>query len=113
MDDDGIKPVTNQGFFTYVFKLSKFKQEDLMNILQYAILSIAPVMLFIYFTKKYFKVGGLTKMFLKQLVGALPYIGFVIIFKNIVNDNVILLTTISIISLIWFCIYHLFILKNK
>ncbi|NBT09219.1 MAG: flippase, partial [Chitinophagia bacterium] len=27
---------------------------------------------FIYFTKKYFKVGGLTNMFLKQLVGALP-----------------------------------------
>jgi hypothetical protein len=54
MDDDGIKPVTNQGFFTYVFKLSKFKQEDLMNIVQYSILSVAPVMFFIYFTKNYF-----------------------------------------------------------
>ena len=56
MDDDGIKPITNQGFFTYVFKLSKFKQEDLMNILQYSILSVVPVMLFIYFTKKYFPI---------------------------------------------------------
>lgn len=54
MDDDSIKPITNQGFFTYVFKLSKFKQEDLINIIQYSIISIAPVMLFIYFTKKYF-----------------------------------------------------------
>ena len=54
MDDDNIKPITNQGFFTYVFKLSKFKQEDLMNITQYTLLSIIPVMLFIYFTKKYF-----------------------------------------------------------
>jgi hypothetical protein len=54
MDDDNIKPITNQGFFTYVFKLSKFKQEDLMNITQYTFLSIVPVMLFIYFTKKYF-----------------------------------------------------------
>ena len=54
MDDDNIKPITTQGFFTYVFKLSKFKQEDLMNITQYTLLSIVPVMLFIYFTKKYF-----------------------------------------------------------
>lgn len=68
---------------------------------------------FIYFTKKYFKVGGLTNMFLKQLVGALPYIGFVIIFKSIINDSIMVLTSISIISLIWFCIYHLFVLKNS
>jgi O-antigen/teichoic acid export membrane protein len=68
---------------------------------------------FIYFTKKYFKVGGLTNMFLKQLVGALPYIVFVIIFKSIIADSVIVLTSISIISLIWFCIYHLFILQNS
>ena len=68
---------------------------------------------FIYFTKKFFKVGGLTNMFLKQLVGALPYIVFVIIFKSIINDSIMVLTSISIISLIWFCIYHLFILKNS
>ena len=52
--DDSIKPMTNQGFFSYVFKLSKFKQEDLLNILQYSALSIAPIMVYIYFTKKYF-----------------------------------------------------------
>ena len=51
---EDIKPITNQGFFTYVFKLSRFKQEDLMNIVQYTILSIVPVLLFVYFTKKYF-----------------------------------------------------------
>ena len=51
--DDSIKPITNQGFFSYVFKLSKFKQEDLMNIIQYSGLSVFPIMLFIYFTRKY------------------------------------------------------------
>lgn len=51
---EDIKPITNQGFFSYVFKLSRFKQEDLMNITQYTILSIVPVLLFVYFTKKYF-----------------------------------------------------------
>jgi hypothetical protein len=52
--DDSIKPVTNQGFFSYVFKLSKFKQEDLLNVIQYTALSILPIMLFLYYTKKYF-----------------------------------------------------------
>jgi len=51
--DDSIKPVTNQGFFPYVFKLSKFKQEDLLNNIQYSALAIIPIILFIYFTKKY------------------------------------------------------------
>jgi hypothetical protein len=53
---EDIKPITNQGFFTYVFKLSRFKQEDLMNIIQYTILSIIPVILFVYFSKKYFPI---------------------------------------------------------
>ena len=56
MDDDSIKPITNQGFFTYVFRLSRFKQEDLMNIIQYTLISIIPVILFVYFTKKYFPI---------------------------------------------------------
>lgn len=54
MEEGVIKPITNQGFFSYVFKLSRFKQEDLMNIVQYLMLAVVPVMLFIYFTKKYF-----------------------------------------------------------
>lgn len=53
---EDIKPITNQGFFSYVFKLSRFKQEDLMNIVQYTVLSIVPVLLFVYFTKKYFPI---------------------------------------------------------
>jgi len=43
----------------------------------------------------------------------LPYIAFVIIFKSIIKDSIMILTSISIISLIWFSIYHLFILKNS
>jgi hypothetical protein len=53
---DDIKPISNQGFFSYVFKLSKFKQEDLLNIIQYSMLSIIPVIIFIFFTKKYFPI---------------------------------------------------------
>jgi hypothetical protein len=48
-----IKPITNQGFFSYVFMLSKFKQADLLNFIQYSTLSIIPFLLLYYFIKKY------------------------------------------------------------
>jgi hypothetical protein len=48
-----IKPITNQGFFSYVFKLSKFKQADLVNFVQYSALSIVPFILIYFYIKKY------------------------------------------------------------
>ncbi len=48
-----IKPITNQGFFSYVFKLSKFKQSDLLNFVQYSAISIIPFTLLYYYIKKY------------------------------------------------------------
>jgi hypothetical protein len=50
---DEIKPITNQGFFSYVFKLSKFKQADLVNFIQYSALSIVPFILVYFYIKKY------------------------------------------------------------
>ena len=50
---DEIKPITNQGFFSYVFKLSKFKQADLLNFIQYCMITIIPFILLYYFIKKY------------------------------------------------------------
>jgi len=50
---DEIKPITNQGFFSYVFKLSKFKQADLLNFIQYCMISIIPFILIYYFIKKF------------------------------------------------------------
>jgi O-antigen/teichoic acid export membrane protein len=68
---------------------------------------------FIYFTIKNFKVGGLRKMFLKLFISAIPYTLFIIIFKNIVNNDVTRLLSVTIVSLVWFCIYHLFVLKES
>ena len=48
-----IKPTTNQGFFSYVFKLSKFQQAELLNFLQYSILCIIPILLILFYVKKY------------------------------------------------------------
>ena len=50
---DEIKPITNQGFFSYVFKLSKFKQADLLNFIQYSAISIIPFIIIFYYIKKY------------------------------------------------------------
>jgi len=50
---DEIKSITNQGFFSYVFKLSKFKQADLLNFIQYCILSIIPFIVVYFFIRKY------------------------------------------------------------
>ena len=50
---DEIKSITNQGFFSYVFKLSKFKQADLLNFIQYCILSIIPFIVIYFFIRKY------------------------------------------------------------
>ena len=50
---DEIKSITNQGFFSYVFKLSKFKQADLLNFIQYCMLSIIPFIVVYFFIRKY------------------------------------------------------------
>lgn len=68
---------------------------------------------FIYYTKKYIKIGGLTKLFYKLLFAGLPYLLFVFLFKQIIIDDFSRLVTICIISLIWFVVYHLFILKDS
>jgi len=68
---------------------------------------------FIYYTKQYFKIGGLTKMFVNALISVIPYILFAIIFKTIIADGVLRLTTIIIISAVWFFIYHMFLIKES
>jgi hypothetical protein len=50
---NNIDSTTNGGFFSYVFKLSKFKQADLLNFVQYSSLSIIPVLILYYLIKKF------------------------------------------------------------
>jgi len=68
---------------------------------------------FIYYTKKYIKIGGFTKLFYKLFISGLPYLLFIFLFKQIIVDNFSRLVTICIISLIWFVVFHLFILKDS
>jgi hypothetical protein len=50
---NNIDSTTNGGFFSYVFKLSKFKQSDLLNFVQYSSLAIIPVLILYYLIKKF------------------------------------------------------------
>lgn len=68
---------------------------------------------FIYFTNKYFKIDGLYKMFITGITSLLPYVFFAIIFKTIIGDDILRLTTIIIISAVWFFIYHMFLVKDS
>jgi len=43
----------------------------------------------------------------------LPYLLFIFLFKQIIVDNFSRLVTICLISLIWFVVFHLFILKDS
>jgi len=50
---EDIKTTINQGFFSYVFKLSKLQQSELLNFIQYSLLCIIPVLLLLFYVKKY------------------------------------------------------------
>jgi hypothetical protein len=52
-------------------------------------------------------------MFVTALVSVMPYILFALIFKTIIADAVLRLTTIIIISAVWFFIYHMFLIKES
>jgi len=53
MADDALKPMTDQNFFQYMFKLTKFKQEELMNVGQYTLMAFIPIMILVYLVNKY------------------------------------------------------------
>jgi hypothetical protein len=50
---EDIKTTINQGFFSYIFNLSKLQQSELFNFIQYSLLCIVPVLLLIFYVKKY------------------------------------------------------------
>ena len=110
---DNINSITDQGFFSYVFKLSKFKQADLLNFLQYSTLSIIPFLVLYYLVKKFSFTSTYRNSSLYMIaITLLPIILFVIgiyFIDRIINFiptlsgkfyDVINLTNISILIII-------------
>ena len=68
---------------------------------------------FMYFTYKYFPIANLSTIFLKQLIGLVPYIGIIIFCKYFIHLVSIRLVVISVSSLTWFALMHFIISPNN
>lgn len=68
---------------------------------------------FMYFTYKYFPIANLSTIFIKQLIGLVPYIGIIIFCKYFIHLVSIRLVVISVSSLTWFALMHFIISPNN
>jgi hypothetical protein len=68
---------------------------------------------FIYFSFKYFPIQGLLKIFIQQLIAAIPYIFIVLFAQYFISLISIRITLIAILSLSWFLILHFKVLRDN
>lgn len=68
---------------------------------------------FFLFAKAHLNLKPLVSIFIKQFVGALPYIVIILAFKHLVPTVLLRLTVITIFALAWFAVFQLFILPNS
>jgi hypothetical protein len=68
---------------------------------------------FIYFSFKYFPIQGLSKIFIQQLIAAIPYIFIVLFAQFFISLISIRIMLIAILSLSWFLILHFKVLRNN
>jgi O-antigen/teichoic acid export membrane protein len=68
---------------------------------------------FIYFSYKYFPIQGLSKIFIEQLVAAIPYIFIVLFAQYFISLISIRICLIAILSLSWFLILHFKVLRDN
>lgn len=73
----------------------------------------AVALAFFLFAKSHLQLKNITTIFLKQVVGALPYILIILAFKALVPTILLRLTVITIFALAWFVIFQLYILPNS
>lgn len=68
---------------------------------------------FFLFAKAHLNLKPITAIFVKQLVGALPYLLIILAFKVLVPTVFLRLTVIAIFALAWFVVFQLYILPNS
>ena len=74
---------------------------------------LAVALAFFLFAIKHLDVKKITVIFLKQAIGALPYILIILAFKTLVPTVLLRLTVITLFALTWFVIFQLYILPNS
>jgi O-antigen/teichoic acid export membrane protein len=73
---------------------------------------LAVCIAFIFFTRKEISLSNYTIVFFQQLLGLIPYVGIVLLFKLFVPTLLLRLLVIGVFSLAWFVVLQLFILPD-
>jgi len=67
---------------------------------------------FIYFSKKHYNIKLLLPLIIEQLLAGIPYVIIIIFIKFLIVNPYAQISIISLLSLVWFFIFHFVILKN-
>ena len=90
--------------------VSKFK--EIGEAITILLTELAVCGAFIYFSKKHYNIKLLFPLLLEQLFAGIPYVIIIIFIKFIIVNPYAQISTVSLLSMIWFFIFHFVILKN-
>jgi O-antigen/teichoic acid export membrane protein len=74
---------------------------------------LAVCLAFVFFTRKEISLSNYTTVFFQQMLGLIPYLGIVFLFKLFVPTLLLRLLVIGVFSLAWFVVYQLVILPEN
>ena len=90
--------------------VSKFK--EIGEAITILLTELAVCGAFIYFSKKHYNIKLLFPLIFEQLFAGIPYVIIIIFIKFLIVNPYAQISTISLLSMIWFFIFHFVILKN-
>jgi len=90
--------------------VSKFK--EIGEAITILITELAVCGAFIYFSKKHYNIKLLLPLIIEQLLAGIPYVIIIIFIKFLIVSPYIQISSISLLSMVWFILFHFVILKN-
>ena len=90
--------------------VSKFK--EIGEAITILLTELAVCGAFIYFSKKHYNIKLLLPLIIEQLLAGIPYVIIIIFIKFLIVNPYTQMSTISLLSMVWFFIFHFVILKN-
>jgi O-antigen/teichoic acid export membrane protein len=90
--------------------VSKFK--EIGEAITILLTELAVCGAFIYFSKKHYNIKLLLPLIIEQLLAGIPYVIIIIFIKILIANPYAQISTISLLSMVWFFIFHFVILKN-
>ena len=90
--------------------VSKYK--EIGEAITILLTELAVCSAFIYFSKKHYDIKLLLPLIFEQLLAGIPYIIIIIFIKFLIVNPYVQISVISLLSMLWFFIFHFIILKN-